>query len=82
MTEALNTTDALFFKSGALDLAETEKTLAASLRGADDGELFLEYVQSEFFSWDDGKLKGCSYDTDTGFGLRSVAGESFGFVGS
>ena len=53
-----------------------------SLAGADDGELFLEYVQSEFFSWDDGKLKNCSYDTDTGFGLRSVAGESFGFAHS
>ena len=36
----------------------------------------------KFFSWDDGKLKNCSYDTDTGFGLRSVAGETFGFAHS
>lgn len=80
MTEALNTTDALFFKSGALDLAETEKTLAASLRGADDGELFLEYQQSESFSWDDGKLKAASFDTTQGFGLRAVAGEATGYA--
>ncbi|MEQ1653384.1 MAG: metalloprotease TldD [Hyphomicrobium sp.] len=80
MTEALTTTDALFFKSGALDRGATEQTVAKALRGADDGELFLEYAQSENFSWDDGKLKSASFDTTQGFGLRAVAGESVGYA--
>src|SRR5690606_7056665 len=62
--------------------ARVGKIVDDSLAGADDGELYLEYVQSEFFSWDDGKLRNCTYDTDTGFGLRGVAGESFGFAHS
>ncbi|MGB4101700.1 MAG: metalloprotease TldD [Alphaproteobacteria bacterium] len=80
MTEALNITDSLFFKSGALDRVGAEQTLAKTLRGTDDGELYLEYAQSEFFSWDDGKLKSASFDTTQGFGLRAVAGESVGYA--
>ncbi len=82
MPSHLLTTDTIFFEKTKLDPARVAKTVDASLTGADDGELYLEYVQSEFFSWDDGKLKNCSYDTDMGFGLRSVAGENFGFAHS
>ncbi|MBI3440786.1 MAG: metalloprotease TldD, partial [Proteobacteria bacterium] len=82
MPDHINTTDKIFFAKTKMDPANVTKLVNTSLAGADDGELFLEYVQSEFFGWDDGKLKTCSYDTDTGFGLRSVAGESFGFAHS
>ncbi|HEX9556095.1 MAG TPA: metalloprotease TldD [Reyranella sp.] len=51
-----------------------------ALAGCDDGELFLEYEQSESLSFDDGKLKSASYDTSQGFGLRSVMGEATGFA--
>ena len=51
-----------------------------ALAGCDDGELFLEYVQSESLAFDDGKLKSASYDTTQGFGLRAVAGEATGFA--
>ena len=51
-----------------------------ALAGCDDGELFLEYEQSESLAFDDGKLKSASYDTTQGFGLRSVAGEATGFA--
>jgi TldD protein len=80
MSDALKTTDELFFNSGALDRAEAEKTVTQTLQGADDGELYLEYQQSESFSWDDGKLKAASFDTTQGFGLRAVAGEAAGYA--
>jgi TldD protein len=81
----LATADGLFFggnekRSGALDRRKTEKMVDEALAACDDGELFLEYVQSEGLSFDDGKLKSASYDTTQGFGLRSVAGEASGFA--
>src|SRR3954449_9482252 len=75
----LATADGLFFGKGALDLRKTGKTVDEALKGCDDGELFLEYVKSESLAFDDGKLKGASYDTTQGFGLRAVSGEVTGF---
>ena len=76
----LATADGLFFGKGALDRRKTEKMVNEALAGCDDGELFLEYVQSEGLAFDDGKLKSASYDTTQGFVLRSVAGEATGFA--
>ena len=76
---ALNTTDDLFFAQAGLDRDRTEKLIEESLLGADDGELFLEYRQSEAMSWDDGRLKSASFDTSQGFGLRAIAGEATGY---
>src|SRR5215831_11608751 len=76
----LATADGLFFGKGALDQKKTGKTVDEALKGCDDGELFLEYVQSEGLSFDDGKLKSASYDTTQGFGLRAVSGEATGFA--
>ncbi|MEM1397850.1 MAG: metalloprotease TldD [Pseudomonadota bacterium] len=53
-----------------------------TLAGADDGELYLEYTQSEAFVFDDNRLKNASYDVDQGFGLRCVTGESTGYAHS
>ena len=53
-----------------------------ALHGADDGELYLEYSQSESLSFDNGRLKGGSFNTDQGFGLRAVAGEAVGYAHS
>ena len=76
----LATADGLFFGKGALDQRKTEKAVDEALKGCDDGELFLEYVQSESLSFDDGKLKSAAYDTTQGFGLRAVSGEATGFA--
>ena len=46
----------------------------------DDGELFLEYSQSESVALDDGRIKSASFDTTQGFGLRAVAGEAAGYA--
>jgi len=50
------------------------------MRGADDGELFVERGQSEALTFDDGRLKNASFDSSRGFGLRCVAGETTGFA--
>ena len=72
-------TDKLFFEQAGLDRARTERTVADALKGADDGELFLEYRQSESLVFDDGRLKSASFDTGQGFGLRAIAGETTGY---
>jgi TldD protein len=54
--------------------------LGQALAGADDGELFVEQSESEFFLFDDGRLKSASYDASEGFGLRVVAGETAGYA--
>ena len=73
-------TDELFFTRAGLDRPRLERIVGDALRGADDGELFLEYNQSEALGWDDGKLKSASFDTTQGFGLRSIAGEAAGYA--
>jgi TldD protein len=62
------------------DEAAVRDVLAQTLSGADDGELFIEHSQSESLSFDNGRLKGGSFNTDQGFGLRAVAGEAVGYA--
>ena len=63
-----------------IDEAHALQLTQAALKGADDGELFLEYTLSEHFAFDDNRLKAASFDTGQGFGLRAVAGEATGFA--
>lgn len=65
-----------------LDRAATLQTLEDALRGADDGELYLEHRVTESYTFDDGKLKQASGDTSHGFGLRSVKGETTAYAHS
>ncbi len=76
----LATTDALFFERTGLNRERTESQVNDALAGCDDGELFLEYCQSESLNFDDGRLKTASFDTSQGFGLRCVAGETTGYA--
>jgi len=70
----------LFFANTGMDRKRVEATAADALAKADDGELFLEYVQHEALVFDDGKLKTASFNTSQGFGLRAVAGETTGYA--
>jgi TldD protein len=76
----LAVTDDLFFNRAGLDRKRVEAIVAEALKGADDGELYLEYGQSEGLGWDDGKLKSASFDTTQGFGLRAISGEATGYA--
>src|SRR6195952_3853159 len=70
----------LFFSRTGMDRQRVQQTVDQALKGADDGELYLEYSQSESFSFDDGRLKAATFDTTQGFGLRAVAGEATGYA--
>jgi len=63
-----------------LDSGRTQRIVDQSLHGMDDGELYLQYAQSESFAFDDGRLKSAAYDTSKGFGLRGVQGEVSGYA--
>jgi TldD protein len=70
----------LFFARTGMDRSRVQQTVDDALAQADDGELFLEFSQSESFAFDDGRLKAASFDTSQGFGLRAVAGEATGYA--
>ena len=74
-----NFTD-LFFTRTGMDQHRIRQLVNAALFGMDDGELFMEYAQSENFTFDDGALKNASFNTSQGFGLRSVLGEASAYA--
>src|SRR6516165_10515604 len=76
----LAVTDALFFERTGMDPTRIEQVVGESLAGMDDGELYLEYSQSESLALDDGRIKSASFDTTQGFGLRAVADEAAGYA--
>src|SRR3712207_7894309 len=73
----LAVTDRLFAE---LDRDLSERLTCEALAGADDGELFLEYRESEGISLDDGRIRSASFDATRGFGLRAVSGEAAGYA--
>ncbi|MCG8512236.1 MAG: metalloprotease TldD, partial [Rhodospirillales bacterium] len=75
----LSATDDLFFEQTDLDQNRVQSMVDKKLHGADDGELFLEFTQSESLVFDDGRLKSAAFDTARGFGLRAVCGEATGY---
>jgi TldD protein len=76
----LAATDDLFFNRTGMVRERIEARVGEALAGMDDGELFLEYSQSESVALDDGKIKSAAFDTAQGFGLRAVSGEATGFA--
>ncbi|MGB0552029.1 MAG: metalloprotease TldD [Alphaproteobacteria bacterium] len=78
----LTKTDELFFTRGGLERGRIEFLAREALTGADDGELYLEYCQSESISFDDGRIRSASFDTTQGFGLRAITGEAAGYAHS
>jgi TldD protein len=85
MTLALSplaTTDRLFFEreDAALDRDAAERITAEALAGCDDGELFLEYRESEQIALDDGRIRHAGFDSGSGFGLRAILGEETGYA--
>ncbi len=76
----LSVADDLFHVRARIDPERARQIVADALSGADDGELFLEYRQTEALAFDDGRLKTASFDTSQGFGLRAIAGEARGYA--
>ena len=65
-------TDELFFDRTGMDIKRVESLTEDVVGDVDDGELFLEYRQSESITFDDGRVRNASFDTSQGFGLRAV----------
>jgi TldD protein len=78
--DEMNPAPTSLLSRAGLDPARTATLIGRGLDGADDGELFLEYRQSEMFVFDNGRLKQATYDTAQGFGLRAVKGEAVGYA--
>jgi len=74
----LAVTDRIFYAE--LDPAAAKRRLREATEGAEDGELFFEYRESEAISLEDGRIRSASYDTSRGFGLRAIQGEAAGYA--
>ena len=70
----------LLYRPGQLDPDQARALVGATLKSCDDGELFLQFIASESFGFDDGRLKTCDYSREAGFGLRGLSGEMTGFA--
>ncbi len=68
------------YRPGGLDPDTAQRLTGAALGQLDDGELFLQYTASESFGFDDGRLKTADFNTQAGFGLRGVSGETTAFA--
>ena len=68
------------YAEGKLTPDEARALAARTLGNCDDGELYLQFIASESFAFDDGRLKTADYSRDAGFGLRGVTGEMTGFA--
>ena len=68
------------YAEGKLTPEEAQAIAAQTLAKCDDGELYLQFVASESFTFDDGRLKAADYSRDSGFGLRGISGEMTGFA--
>ena len=79
---ALATTDDLFFNraEATLERDAAERLTRQALEGTDDGELFLEYRESETLALEEGRIRAAGFDTALGFGLRAVLGEETGYA--
>src|SRR6266568_4332692 len=80
MTSPASTSPGSLIDRAGLDRSRLSRILGHGLEGADDGELFLEYRQSEVMVFDNGRLKQATYDTAQGFGLRAVKDEAVGYA--
>ena len=65
--------------NGWLESQKIRNQLDNTLHGADDGELYLQAWQTEFFQFSDGQLKVAKIESKQGFGLRVVCGDLVGF---
>ena len=68
------------YRPDGLDPATVQRLTADALKSCDDGELYLQYTASEAFGFDDGRLKTADFNTQAGFGLRGVFGETTAFA--
>ena len=62
----LSITDKIFFEKNDLNKENIIKVINEGLVGCDDGDLFLEYCQNENITFDDGHIRGSSFESSKG----------------
>lgn len=82
LQDSLSISDQIFFQDHDFSLKSAQKQVDQSLKGLEDGELYLQYTRSESLVLEDGHIKSANYDVSKGFGLRSVEGERVGYAHS
>lgn len=84
ISDASGVSDDIFFGHPAASWSpdEVETVLSKHLYGMDDGELFLEYRESETLGIENGLLRQAGFQRSSGFGLRGVQGEQTVFAHS
>jgi TldD protein len=65
-----------------INIDKIKNIVTDSLHGLDDGELYLEYSQSEGLVFEDNILRSSNFNTSQGFGMRAVAGDAIGYAHS
>ncbi len=70
----------LFFERTGMDRERATSIVGEALHGADDGELFLEFGQSESLVFDDGRLREADFNVGQGLGLRRIVGEAAAYA--
>lgn len=77
VSESKKISDTLFFESlhKGWTAEEIGKNLDQTLKGADDGEIFLEFRETETLGLEQGILRRSGFNRTCGFGLRGVVGE-------
>jgi TldD protein len=71
---------AFLYRPDGLDRDGALRLTRDALARCDDGELYLQYIASESFGFDDGRLKTADFNTQAGFGLRGISGETTAFA--
>jgi TldD protein len=79
--EKINASDG-FLKMLGVSKKDLKKVVKDALRGAQDGELFLQKLEASGLVWNDGRIESSSFYSDEGFGLRRVEGMRTGYVSS
>ena len=69
-----------FFAPSSLDEDTIKSKLKPLYATLEDGELYCEWSESEYFGWDDKCLKNSSFYAGGGFGLRGVVDDTTGFA--
>ncbi len=81
MNEQWDVAESVLLRPTDVDTAQIQQTLGRILhRQVDYADLYFEYSRGETFNLEEGRVRGGSYDTDQGVGVRAVSGDKTGFA--
>ena len=80
MDSLLNTVESELLTPNQMSLSLLESAIDSfGARTIDFGEVFVQSINYESFSLEDGRVKAGSFSQNSGFGVRAISGEKTGF---